>query len=383
VKGREQLFPESLRVDGTLLLYEANLKRKYGVDWREKHTDVTVARMGDWGVNTSGAWAVDEIPRTRRVPFTLILHSAMSRFGSLGKIPDPFSEAFANSLDRGLGRLAADHADSPWLLGVFIDNELHWEADTTLVREIMKSPPRMPARVAMVEFLRARYGNVEALNNAWAANFEDFAAIAPVTGTADTAAYRNDLNAFLAVFADKYFGLCRAAMNRHFPNHLYLGCRFHIRNGTVRDAASRFCDVISVNVYQHSVEGYSVDADRDRPWLISEFHFGIRDHGSLGVGLAWAANARNQADLVQAYLSEALRHPNLVGAHWFAWGDQAVTGRPDGENFGVGLVSVVDRPVPTLVDAMRKVSQKLFAFRLAGSQGRIGGGEPGDPEADR
>jgi len=372
VQGREHLFPESLRDRKTVDFYKENLQRKYGADdWSARHAHLTVARMLDWGINTVGAWSNRDVIGTRRVPYTLILHTAMSGFNAVRKIPDPFSDSFAASLERGLGSFAAEHADSTWLLGVFIDNELSWPGENLLVEEIMNSPRDTPARVAFVDFLRERYGDAAALSKAWGKEVADFDVVTPKSGPGDGQAYRKDLDDFLAVFADKYFGLCRAAMNRHLPNHLYLGARFHVRNPIVTRSASRYCDVLSVNVYQHGLDGFSLKTDRDRPWLISEFHFGMRDHGTLGSGLTWAADAGNQAEVVQAYLSDALGHPNFVGAHWFQWADQPVTGRPDGENFGVGLVTLVDRPVKTLNDALRKVSRELYDDRFRFSEGRI------------
>lgn len=370
VQGREHLFPESLRGEPKIRLYENNLQRKYGAkDWRKKHTDVTVARMRDWGMNTVGAWSSADMGLTQRVPYTLILHPGTQGMGAIAKMADPFSKSFADSLEHSLAKLAADHAQSPWLVGIFLDNELDWGNGNALFHQIANSPGHSPARMALVDFLRKRHRDIAGLNQAWDTNFADFAALKAQNGPAGGKAYQQDINDFLAVFADKYFTVCRAAMDKHFPHHLYLGCRFHVLNPIVTRAASRHCDVISVNVYQHTLEGYSVPMDEDRPWIISEFHFGMRDRGNLGTGLTWAADGRNQADLVTAYLSEALRHPNFVGAHWFEWSDQAVTGRYDGENFGVGLVTVVDRPVETLTEAMSKISEFLPASRF-------GGGEP-------
>ncbi len=376
VKGREHLFAASQRDQEEIRFYEENLKIKYGEDgWREKHTDVTVARMLDWGMNTTGGWSMGEVAETRRVPYTLIVHTAMQRIGNVDKIPDPFSQSFSDSLERSLGKFAEVHGDSPWLLGVFIDNELNWTGDNTLPKEIIRSSEKTAARLALVDFLRQRYGDVAGLNKAWGTDFKNLTAIKPKPGSGGAKAFEKDMGDFLGVFAEKYFSTCRAAMDKYLPHHLYLGSRFHIVNPIVTAAASRHCDVLSVNVYEHSLEGYSVKMEVDRPWLISEFHFGMRDHGNLGVGLTWAADARNQADLVEAYFSDALRHPNFVGAHWFAWGDQGVTGRKDGENFGVGLVTIVDRPVKTLTGAMHQVSRDLYDFRLGDGQGRIGAGE--------
>jgi hypothetical protein len=375
VQGREELFPETWRSEPNRALYDENLKLKHGAEsWREDNLKVSLARMFGWGLNTVGAWSRADFLQPGQIPYTIIIHTDMQGLGSVGKIPDPYSKAFTDSVERYTAETAKQHAESPWLLGVFIDNELEWHGDNKLAKEVMNSPRETPARIALIDFLRERYGDVAALNKAWGTNFDDIAAVKPWKDKGGNEAYEKDLNDFLALFAERYFSVCRAAMDKHFPNHLYLDCRFHVRNPIITAAASRHCDVISVNIYQHSFEGLAMATDQDRPWIISEYHFGIRDHGNLGVGLTWAADARNQADLVQAYLSDALRHPNYVGAHWFAWNDQGVTGRGDGENFGVGLVTITDRPVETLGAAMRTVSDSLYPFRLGDSQGRIGAG---------
>jgi hypothetical protein len=373
VKGREDLFPEAQRQADEVNAYEENLRLKFGAEaWPAKHVDLTVARMWRWGFNTVGAWSKREVLETQRIPYTLIVHTDMQGLGSVEKIPDPWSRAFAESLERRMADLAATHSASPWLLGVFVDNELDWQNGNGLVRQILASPAGTPARGALLDFLRGRYPTITALNAAWGTTAADFAALRPPPETGATAACEADLDAFLAEFAREYFARCRAAMDEHFPRHLYLGSRFHVFNPIVTAAASRYCDVLSINIYRHSVEDLAVTMDQDRPWLISEFHFGVRDLGNLGVGLTWAADARNQADLVTAYLSEALRLPNVVGAHWFAWADQTVTGRGDGENFGIGLVTVVDRPNPTLVEAMQTVAAGMYQFRLDAPEDRIG-----------
>jgi hypothetical protein len=335
--------------------------------------------MFDWGLNTVGAWSIAEVQTPNKIPYTLIVHTDMQQLGKVKKIADPFSDAFKNSLDRIMPEMAAGHADSPWLVGVFIDNELDWQGGHELVKEIIDSYKTAPARVALVEFLRGRYKNVGALNTAWNTSFANLAEIQPAPGPQGAKAFEQDLDDFLAVFADRYYTLCREAMKKYFPNHLYLGTRFHVFNPIITRAASRYCDVLSANIYQHSFEGFSMKTDQDRPWIISEFHFGTPDHGVWGVGLTWAADGRNQADLYQAYVSDALRHPNFVGTHWFAWTSQPVTGRGDGENFGMGLVTVADRPVEPLIGAVRRVSEQLYDFRLGDPPGRIGEGSELSP----
>lgn len=373
VKGREHLFPEAIRGEEEYNHYQQNVKLKHGEGAAPKnHVDVTLARMMSWGLNTIGAWSSPDLAAPRRVPYTLIIHVGHQGVGGIKKVADPYSDDFKTLLDQSLARLAALHADSPWLLGIFIDNELDWKTGVTLPEEALRSAPQTPARRALVAFLQERYPDLAALNQAWASDFASFDALRPLAGPAANAAYKQDLSDYLSRFADAYFAACAAAMDKHLPNHLYLGCRFHSWNPLVTAAASRHCDVISANAYRYTVSDFTLKTTEDRPWIIGEFHFGIRDHGVWGVGLTWAADARNQSDLVHAYLSDALRHPNIVGAHWFQWSGQAVTGRFDGENFGVGLVTIADRPITTLTDAFRAVSDQLYDYRLAPRPARIG-----------
>lgn len=376
VKGREALFPASAHGRVDINHYEENVKQKHqGKDWRKGHADVTLARMMDWGFNTVGAWSMQELSAARRVPYTLIIHVGYQRIGSNKKIADPYSDEFKNDLERNLAELAALHASSPWLIGVFIDNELEWKTGNALAEEVLGSAPYTPSRLALLAFLRGRYQSLEALNQAWGSSYGSFDSVRPQADAKEKSAYQRDMSDFLTVFADTYFAACAAAMDKHFPNHLYLGCRFHVLNPIVTAAASKHCDVLSVNAYRYGVSDLALVTAVDRPYLISEYHFGTRDYGVWGVGLTWAADARNQSDLVQAYLSDALRHPNLIGAHWFAWAGQAVTGRDDGENFGVGLVTIVDRPEDTLVKAFTDVAEALYDYRLAPKPTRIGAPE--------
>lgn len=373
VKGRENLFPSSARTRVNLNHYEENVKLKHpGAHWRKEHAGATLARLTSWGFNTVGAWSMDELYAARRIPYTLIAHVGYQRIGDNRKIADPYSDEFKNDLERNLAELAVLHADSPWLIGIFIDNELEWKNGTLLAEEVLNSAHHTPARRALVAFIQERYSNIAGLNRAWGCAHGSFNAVRTHEGPDATPAYQQDMRDYLTVFAEAYFSACEAAMEKHFPKHLYLGCRFHIVNPIITAIAARHCDVLSVNAYRYGVAALEFTNSADKPSIITEFHFGTRDSGVWGVGLAWAADARNQSDLVHAYLSDALRHPNIIGAHWFQWSGQAVTGRDDGENFGVGLVSIVDRPEDTLISAFKAVSGALYDYRLGNPTARIG-----------
>jgi len=73
-----------------------------------------------------------------------------------------------------------------------------------------------------------------------------------------------------------------------------------------------------------------------------------------------------RAVLYKSYLRSALSHPLLVGVHWFQYGDQATTGRGDGENCQVGFVDVCDTPYSETVRACREVGYVMYEYRLGG-----------------
>lgn len=219
----------------------------------------------------------------------------------------------------------------------------------------------------MEDMLEEKYTNIGNLNSAWGSNFASFAAINGNNSSAYTSTFTSDMNGYLDHFADTYYKLVSEEFRKVFPKHLYLGSRLFSKtfgNDIVMKAASRYCDIISVNIYVFSVEDFSFATDEDKPWLISEFHFGTGTNGVWGVGLRPALDLQNQADLYKQYIREAAGHPNFVGAHWFQWSDQPVMGRKDGENYRIGVLNITDQSYETMVSAITESSNTLYESRL-------------------
>ena len=63
------------------------------------------------------------------------------------------------------------------------------------------------------------------------------------------------------------------------------------------------------------------------------------------------------------YVTSALKHPFVVGVHWHQFGDQATTGRFDGENFQVGFVDCCNTPYPETIEAIREVGYHMYEIR--------------------
>jgi agarase len=103
----------------------------------------------------------------------------------------------------------------------------------------------------------------------------------------------------------------------------------------------------------------------DRPAIIGEFHFGALDRGMFHTGLQATGSQAERAAAFARYVQSVADHPNFVGAHWFQYTDQAITGRPrDGENYNIGFVNVVDTPYPEMVNAAREMHEGIYPRRL-------------------
>jgi hypothetical protein len=177
------------------------------------------------------------------------------------------------------------------------------------------------------------------------------------------AAAAADLSAFLSLHAQRYFEQVAAALDRHDPNHLYLGARFASRTPEVLEACARWCDVVSFNLYLPSVDvGFEAAAFRklDKPALLTEFHFGSSDRGPFWHGVMPVPSEADRGPSYDRMLKSVLANPDFVGAHWFQYLDQPVTGRwLDGENGHLGLVAITDIPWAGFVSDVRKSNLQI------------------------
>ena len=167
--------------------------------------------------------------------------------------------------------------------------------------------------------------------------------------------------------AEKYYSTIRAAIKRVAPDALYLGDRNDRLNPEVFRAASRHCDVITVNVYDHQPRALLPVGAEDKPLLVTEFHFGCYDTGYFFASLVPVESQRERAECYERYLNAAVDNPNYVGAHWFCWRDCPITGQVnEGANAQCGLVSTADIPYSELVQAIRSVSRTMYERRFRG-----------------
>jgi len=348
----------------------ANLLRKWGDDWSEKDAALCHRRLRSWGMNTVANWSDAAIYLRRKTPYVVAIHFGgpviEGSTGYWGKFPDVFHDGFRREL---AGRMAAEKGKSagdPWCIGYFVGNELAWGGEDSLGVAALVSPPDQPAKKAFVEQLKGKYGTIEKLNAAWGATHASWDALLESRTAPDKKKALVDLHAFYTAAAEAYFRVCREECKRAAPENLYLGCRFAWRNERAVRAAAKFCDVVSFNFYAYSVPDQPLPKGIDKPVIVGEFHFGALDRGMFHTGLRATKDQLDRAEKYRAYVRGAMANPYYVGTHWFQYGDQATTGRGDGENYQIGLVSVADVPYPETIQALRDVGYPMYDGRAKG-----------------
>jgi hypothetical protein len=338
----------------------ANLYRKYGKDWAQRYVEQDIKRLKYCHLNTIGAWSDKEIVAEKKVPYTAMIHYVYGFAGE--KLPDPFAPETREGLRKFIREYPVNFKNDPWCLGAFVDNELRWTNDSRDLAIAILSWEMENTAVKKVfrDWLKEKYTTVEALNKAWKTQFSAWDDILKATDKsvlrdADT----GDCSALATLYAEAYFKMVKEELNAYSPGLLYLGCRFNVAPPEVIKTAAKYADVISANIYSYgpNVGRYGVT---DKPVLISEFHFVNTGGNNLGGGLRSAQNAVQQGRQFRTYITEAVDHPQIIGAHWFQWRDQNVGGRYDGENYSLGFVDIADRPNEDLIRAAAECGHNLY-----------------------
>ena len=284
----------------------ANALRKYGADWKRICAERAHRRLRAWGLNTIANWSDGDVWSLRRTPYTISLSSSGTPRleGSKGWW-GPLPDPFNPEFETILRERAAKVAKTM--------RDDPWCVGIFVDNELSwNEEPRMEA------------------------------------------------------VAERYFAVVRKVLDSELPNHLYLGCRIAWGSEAVLRLCAKYCDVVSVNIYDTVPRRDLPDGAVDRPMLIGEFHIGATDRGMFHTGLVAANDQAERAECYRNYVNACLDHPRYVGAHWFQWQDQPLTGRPDGENYAIGFVDITDAPHMELVAAVRNTAAGMYERRSHG-----------------
>jgi agarase len=376
----------------TYSFYQANLARKYqandGVEidsleidkqWRE----TTIKRMQSWGFTSFGNWIDPKYYDMEQFPYFANgwiigdFKTVSSGNDYWAPLPDPFDPKFKERAFATVKQVASEVKNSPWCVGVFIDNEKSWgqmgkvESQYGLVISALGlKANNSPAKAKFSQMVKEKYQTIGALNTAWQLNLPSWELFDQgIELKVFNEAIIADLSNMLYVFGHQYFSIVNNAMDALMPNHLYMGVRFADWGMTpeLRAAAADVVDVVSYNYYKESINEsfWAFLAEIDRPSIIGEFHNGALDSGLLNPGLIHASSQADRGKKYAEYVNSAIDNPYFVGTHWFQYIDSPLTGRAlDGENYNVGFVSVTDIPYQPLVDAATQVNKNIYQRRF-------------------
>jgi len=357
---------------------EANIKKFVT---RAAWASNTVERLRGWGFNALGAGCdnadLKGFGLGRTVFFALgdsatsddekdHEHYLVRNFHTPGTaFPNVFNPDFAERCERAAAKACAANRDDPEVLGYFIDNELAWEGRNRgatrpwgLFDAACAKPQGDTARMA-VERLLARRGLKIG---------DDI----PVSVKEE----------FVGIVAERYFSVTAAAIRKHDPNHLVLGCRFAgaIVPDVVWRMAGRHCDVVTLNAYSRTdlEKGEvwfwyrdrflpigeamaKVSALAGRPVMLTEWSFPAFDSGLQcrnGAGQRFDTQIE-RAWASRLYAETVLSIPCVIGYDYFMWVDMPEKGisRRFPEDTNYGLVREDGTEYRELTAALAKVQK--------------------------
>jgi len=392
IKGREQIYewlppyegefrsafhPEDYWSRDTLSFYLANVIRKYGQPFdRETWTGRIIDRVRRWGFNATGAFSgITEAHRRAGFPYVLSLPLSEWELG--GIVPglrglfDPFDAAVLAKMDDLFAKGVAPSADDRLIIGYFLANEQAFE---DIPRAIPALKGTQAAKAELVRFLREKYGDIGALNRAWAMQAASFDELLDAGLPVTTREANDDMLAYTDHFITRYYQVITDTFRRYDSNHLLIGNRWQpgtANNQRLCAIAGRFMDVISLNYYTYGVDSAFLDRldgwCGDKPMMLSEFYWA----SPSDAGLPGGKEVRSQLERGLAYrnyVEQSAKLPYIIGIEWFTLIDQARSGRwferYTGEKANTGLLNVADRPYRECLAEMMKTNYDIYAVML-------------------
>ncbi len=335
---------------------------RYYPNGKSGWADDVVQHLQSWNFNTIGAWSDAKTLLRVNAPklrFTPILHLGSSAGAPWRDMWDPKIVQLMSDVARDqINGLGAD----PRIVGYFSDNEQGWW-NGALFEWAWKGSH---TRQVLVHQLTERYRSWNALTKDFdpegATSFRDLKS----KGRLFLRSGGNGIQAvhtYVEILAERYYSLCRSIIKKYDPGALYLGDRY-ISNfyPEVARAAGKYADVVSTNLNADWTDGTfapfylpSLHRLSNRPLMITEYYFCARENRTGNKndssGFPVVQTQSQRANGFQTSTKSLLGTPYVVGAHWFQYYDEPKNGRPDGENYNMGLVDVNNQPYEELTQA--------------------------------
>ena len=337
----------------------------------ESWAHATIKRITETGFKGIGAWS-NPILHNYDVPMTQDLNVTAWTHGGPSLI---YASGWSGTIEKAIEKQASPLRENHNLVGYFIDNELHWDDETSGPATYFDDLPGAdPNRKEVIGAIHATWGTIDAFNKEWNTKLADWAALdAWHQLPREAPAYQHLLSTWLSHLAETYFHTTTTLLRKHDPNHLILGVRYRgTAPAEVIHASRPYTDAQSLNYYVCDAKAdpdlfKMISGDSEQPVVISEYSFHSLD-GRSGdrntVGFdAQVLDQQARADAYRLFTGRLARIPYVIGADWFQWMDEPPSGRfADGEDTNFGVVDVDDKPYEKLTDAIRTTGPVLNAL---------------------
>ena len=346
----------------------ANIRRKYGENYREKWADITKKRLIDWNFNASGKWKIEpelkqNFPRVEYLTSGSELIRTKSGW-------DPWDNEFESKLERVMAPQLELIKDDPMVIGVHFANEDGWEMDD-LRRILHTVDNEFPAKEAFVNFIKERYKNdLRVVNIVLGTEAESFEELIKTDINMDIIP-KLDATLFVKESSIRFHSILLKVFRKYDPNHLFFGCTPVLGWRSCYEWDSVY--VLAFDWY------FSQTADWMRDYL-------FLDKPIVNIELGWVACDRGHSPFFDGmtcqtqseratrytrYIRNQAKVPQFIGFGYFIYSDEVITGRSNGDgNWGechqFGIVNEQDQPYEDYVSVIKKVNSDLDELHRKG-----------------
>ena len=194
-----------------------NLWTVFGDDYYDKWQELTARRMVKWGFNTVACWSDIRFAEKYDIPHVTIMHGyPQTETYIFRDFPDTLSPEFEKNADEWAKQILR-HADVHSLIGYFLGNEPQWAFvnNLNIAARALECEQSSYCRRALIDFMRGKYGTVDALNAEWGSDYASFDDMArPVNTHAFTKEAKAVIDEFSVIMIREYIRIPSSAMSR-------------------------------------------------------------------------------------------------------------------------------------------------------------------------
>jgi hypothetical protein len=294
--------------------------------------------------------------------------------------PDVFNTSVLAALKSDLSSQITPYINDPLVLGWSFGNEIDEIIMASEITQILAMGGSVPAKQAFVNYaLNTIYsGNLAALNAGWGTSASSVSQLYSLTPNPPA----NDIEQLREYYEGQFYATLYTTVKSIDPNHLYFGSWivpgwWVNQQDWFLQAAS--ADVVGYDLYTPGYHTALLDqllASTNKPVLTGEYGFPPTYRYQKGFGF-YAPGISPDDDLqageyYASWLDSASSDPHSVGALFFEYRDEPLSGRGPGngslavygEDYAFGTVDETDRPKTVLVEMMRISNLAAGTHRL-------------------